>query len=481
MDILLNFKDEIMNQTVLVLLMFLGLSSCSTQSPKNKEALKEVLIGQSETNTNTEIESESEVEANEELAASDFTLVPDEEDQAFQVQAAPERREKKFSLEYLPSHYSQWVEYFSIKDKARFLRFLANANKYRTVIENIFEEHGLPKELFFVGLIESGYYMRAKSHAGAQGPWQFMKGTGKHYGLRVDQQVDERMNIFKATHAAANYFKDLYNIFGSWELALCGYNAGEYRVIGAIRKGNTRSYKELVKKKLLPAETIHYVPKMAAAMRVTEELHQHSNKQKELSLFYSKTKAMKINKSFTVDKLSRSLGISKEHFLALNHDLKSNSIKVKGYHRLYIPSQNTNAIKLEESPSVASEQLIQEKNTEDRPRQIASKGEAKKKVHVVKKGQNLTQIAKKYKLSVAKLKAMNNLKKNAVYSGQKLKVMQSGPLKHIVKAGENLHHIARKYEIPVWSLKKANRLKREVLWVGQILKIPVGSALVVEN
>ena len=174
-------------------------------------------------------------------------------------------------LDYKQSHFDFWVKYFSKREKARFLRHSNNGAKYRNVINKILKSHGLPQELFFVGLIESGYNTRIKSHASAVGPWQFIKGTAKRYGLRVDGYVDERYNIIKSTEAAASYFKDLYNIFGSWELALCAYNAGEYRIINAIRRGNTRSYKELVKKKLIPKETIYYVPKVAAARAIFEQ------------------------------------------------------------------------------------------------------------------------------------------------------------------------------------------------------------------
>ena len=142
---------------------------------------------------------------------------------------------------------------------------MKNGEKYRPIVTRIFKKHGLPVDLFYVGLIESGFNSHIRSHADAVGPWQFIKGTATRYGLRVDRHVDERRNIHKATEAAAGYFKDLYNIFGSWELALCAYNAGEYRIINAIRRGNTRDYRELVRKKLIPKETIYYVPKVAAA------------------------------------------------------------------------------------------------------------------------------------------------------------------------------------------------------------------------
>src|SRR5690606_20591107 len=107
------------------------------------------------------------------------------------------------------------------------------------------------------------------------------------YGLRVDKSVDERQNIHKATAAAARYFRDLYNIFGSWELALCAYNAGEYRIIGAIRKGNTRDYRELVKKGLLPKETIYYIPKVVAAKTIAKKMGRFETKNPASDIYTS--------------------------------------------------------------------------------------------------------------------------------------------------------------------------------------------------
>lgn len=128
--------------------------------------------------------------------------------------------EAPFVLDYKEKHYKFWLNYFTNREEARFKRHVKNGLKFKKVVERIFEEEGLPKDLFYVGLIESGYNTHIRSHASAVGPWQFIKGTAKRYNLIVDSELDERRNIFKSTRAAANYFKDLYNIFGSWELAL---------------------------------------------------------------------------------------------------------------------------------------------------------------------------------------------------------------------------------------------------------------------
>ena len=161
-----------------------------------------------------------------------------------------------------------WVDYFSRRDRDRFSRHLENGRRYQNVVENILGQYHLPKELFFLGLIESGYNMGITSRARAVGPWQFMKSTARLYGLRVNSNVDERTDLVKATHAAARHLRDLRRQFGSWELALSAYNAGAGRVDRAIKRGGTRDYLVLFRRKLLPAETRQYLPKFLAASQI---------------------------------------------------------------------------------------------------------------------------------------------------------------------------------------------------------------------
>ena len=126
----------------------------------------------------------------------------------------------------------------------------------------------MPKELYYLAMIESGFRNRARSRAQAVGIWQFMPRTGRHYGLRVDSYLDERMDPVRSTAAAISYLQDLYRVYQSWWLAIASYNSGEVRVLRAIMKRNTRDFFELVEEKVLPAETINYVPKFIAALYI---------------------------------------------------------------------------------------------------------------------------------------------------------------------------------------------------------------------
>jgi membrane-bound lytic murein transglycosylase D len=376
-------------------------------------------------------------------------------------------------LDYKQHHFDFWVKYFSKREKARFLRHSKNGAKYRRVIDKILKSHGLPQELFFVGLIESGYNMKIRSHASAVGPWQFIKGTAKRYGLRVDGYVDERSHIIKATEAAASYFKDLYNIFGSWELALCAYNAGEYRIINAIRKGNTRSYKELVKKKLIPKETIYYVPKVAAARAIFENPNKYGLVlPKEKVSAFEKVKPYKVKRSFDLRKVAKRLGLPLSTLQALNPDLKRRWVKVtrRSKQSLFIPSSKTTDYTL----------LA---NTEKRrlsTKTYASKSKrksSKKKYYKVRKGDNLYKISKRLNISMSTLKRLNRIRGSKIYIGQKLKVRKpanSKISKYRVRKGDNLTRISKRFKTSIYKLKKVNKLNTNIVYLGQVLKIPYG-------
>ncbi len=174
------------------------------------------------------------------------------------------------SLSIFKEHGNFWRNYYGKREKKLFVRQIKTAKQYEKLIKKIFLTNGLPEDLFYVGLIESGYSTSARSTADAVGPWQFMQGTAESYGLKISRNIDERRNIIKSTQAAARYFADLYNIFGNWEMALCAYNRGEYGMIRAIRKAKSRDYLELIRKKLIPKETQHYIAKIVAAKHVYE-------------------------------------------------------------------------------------------------------------------------------------------------------------------------------------------------------------------
>jgi soluble lytic murein transglycosylase-like protein len=158
-----------------------------------------------------------------------------------------------------------YLVYFSTERKKIFKIYLARSSRYLPMVRQIFREYGLPEDLAYLAMIESGFNPNACSHAGAVGMWQFIKGTGLRYGLVINGEVDERRDPEKSTRAAARYLQDLYKQFGSWYLAAASYNCGEKRVGRELTKGNHRNFWELSANRCLPSETQNYVPQMIAA------------------------------------------------------------------------------------------------------------------------------------------------------------------------------------------------------------------------
>ncbi|MCB0278176.1 MAG: LysM peptidoglycan-binding domain-containing protein [Calditrichaeota bacterium] len=157
------------------------------------------------------------------------------------------------------------IDYFTKRERGRRILkiWFERGSRYKKLIESILEEEGLPKDLFYLGMIESGYNPRARSWAAAVGPWQFISSTGRAYGLESSYWADDRRDVENATRAAARHLKDLYNRFGDWYLAMAGYNCNPAKIARRVRQQNTTDYFQL---KYLPRETRGYVPNFIAAM-----------------------------------------------------------------------------------------------------------------------------------------------------------------------------------------------------------------------
>jgi hypothetical protein len=166
-----------------------------------------------------------------------------------------------------------FIRYFQTNGRKHFEKWLGRSKDYMVMLQSILKENGVPEDLSYIALIESGLNPTVRSHANAVGMWQFIKGTATRYGLRVDWWIDERMDPEKATHAAAKYFKNLYGMFDSWYLAAASYNAGEGRVSRAIKRHGTEDFWELaaLKKRSLHRETREYVPKYLAALTIAKD------------------------------------------------------------------------------------------------------------------------------------------------------------------------------------------------------------------
>ena len=177
-------------------------------------------------------------------------------------------------LSNLPSemHYKieQWLLWFQGDGCEQMSTYLSRSSRYIPLMQEILSQYHLPKDLVYVALIESGFSSSAVSRARAVGFWQFIRGTASRYKLTMNSHIDERRDAVLATHAAAKYFKGLYSLFGSWHLAMAAYNVGENRVKNELLRHHTRHFWELVQKGNIPAETANYVPKFFAAMIIAK-------------------------------------------------------------------------------------------------------------------------------------------------------------------------------------------------------------------
>ncbi|RLA88589.1 MAG: hypothetical protein DRG58_07590 [Deltaproteobacteria bacterium] len=163
-----------------------------------------------------------------------------------------------------------YLRHFTGRQKGVFQVYLARSGRYLPMMQRIFKDQGLPSDLAYLALIESGFSPWACSVAQAVGPWQFIRETATRYGLKINAWVDERRDPEKATHAAARYLKDLYRQFGSWYLAAAAYNAGAGRVQGAINRNDTEDFWRMAQERLLPLETCNYVPQLIAAVLISK-------------------------------------------------------------------------------------------------------------------------------------------------------------------------------------------------------------------
>ena len=191
---------------------------------------------------------------------------------------ADAKRHGKFNI---PITISDRVIYFIAFWQGRaskhMRRYLERSGKYLTMMRSILKQYGIPTDLVYMALIESGFNCRARSWASAVGPWQFIRRTGIRFGLRVGRFIDERRDPVKSTHAAAQYMTYLYNLLGSWYLVAAAYNGGEGTILGALRAYEAKTFWEIARpdRRYLAQETKDYVPKLIAAALIAKEPHKY--------------------------------------------------------------------------------------------------------------------------------------------------------------------------------------------------------------
>lgn len=355
-------------------------------------------------------------------------------------------------------------------------KMMARSQKYLFYVVEEVEKRGMPTEIALLPMIESAYNPKAYSRSHAAGIWQFIPSTGKHFGLQQNWWVDNRRHVTAATQAALDYLQKLYDLFGSWDLALAAYNAGEGTVGRAIAKNQKSGLPTDYKSLKLPLETVQYVPKLQAIKNIVTHPDRYGL---NIEAIPNEAYFAEIDPPYQIDaKLAAKLAdISDEEFALLNPNYNRPVIATRNNsHKLLLP---VSAVETFES------------NLSNHDQSLVSWS-----VYNAKRGEQLASIAKKFDISINRLREVNDLPKNnkitnqfhllvpsddssstninvATLADQKSHIEQKvfKNVTHTIKRGETLSSLAKKYGTNTKDLMVMNRLKSTKLKVGQIIRV----------
>jgi membrane-bound lytic murein transglycosylase D len=415
------------------------------------------------------------------------------------------------------------IKSFLKNRKRSFERLMAVSEFYFPLFEEAFDKQNVPLEIKYLAVVESALNPKAVSRVGATGLWQFMYQTGKQYGLKIDSYVDERSDPLKATQAAAQYMKNMYAIFGDWDLVLASYNSGPGNVAKAIRRsGGQQNYWNI--RKNLPKETQGYLPAFLATMYIYEYHKEHGIKPEKAPIKQFATDTVMIKRQMSFKQISELIDIPVAQLQILNPSYKLNVVPAYNdqTHFLRLPQDKMAVFTSNESKIYAY--VDREANLRERPFQIVRPivtqdsvntfqrlAQAKVRYYRVKRGDNLSTIAQKYDVAVDDLKKWNNIRGNKVAYGKNLKIngveadqkstavakveidkkgIQKDSLAtptnsiYVVQKGDNLSNIAKKFNVTVAELQDWNKLTTKSISLGaslQVVKNPIHNEVVAES
>jgi membrane-bound lytic murein transglycosylase D len=456
--------------------------------------------------------------------------VPVFPDSVYRERIAQMNDQSPFEYVYNPE-VKKFIDLYGVRKRKLTARILGLAQIYFPLFEEQLDKYNMPLELKYLAVIESALNPTANSPAGAKGLWQFMYGTGKGYGLKVSSYVDDRYDPYKATIAACEHLSDLYDIYGSWSLALAAYNSGAGNVNKAIRRsGGMKNFWAI--KKFLPKETASYVPAFIAASYVMTYAAEHKIYPVDPGILYYEVDTVTVRSPLAFDQISEMLNIPMDEIEFLNPSFK----------HWFIPATADNPYKLRLRKKyignfINNEQALYAYETrsgkgQDSLQRMLYANYRETELYTVKSGETVSSVAKKFHMSTSELKSLNGLKKNSIKPNKKIMVYSksardsghssgvtstyvpspaprdtsvkpnpavSQPAKetgktttktenpstaaatktHVVKTGESLTIIAGKYHCTSADLVKWNNLASQKIVVGQKLKVsaPVSSAV----
>ena len=359
-----------------------------------------------------------------------------------------------------------WIDRFSHEIHDRFATYLERAGRYEPMIRTRLREAGLPEDLVYKALIESGMNPDAYSRARAVGMWQFMSFTARKYGLEVSYWVDERRDPVAATDAAIRYLSDLYAEFGSWYLAAAAYNAGEGRLRWSISRAGTDDFWDLVDRRVLPRETRNHVPKIIAAALIARnpDAHGFGHVEPAEPMRYD---VVTVPDATSLDVIARAAGTTEERIRRLNPKFR----------RHVTPPDRRSEVRVPEGTAGEFRTAYAEIPPEERVTWL---------VHRVTRGQTLSGIAGRYGTSVRAIRAANDgISPRRLQIGQRLVVPRSGrpgdgrlasarprgPSTVVVRRGDTLWDIARRHDVSTRKLMAWNGLRSATIRPGDRLKV----------
>ncbi len=390
--------------------------------------------------------------------------------------------QKQVQLTHNPFVQSFIDVYTSPRYRNHLAKVSGLANYYFPLFEKVFAELNFPDEIKYLSVVESALNPQAVSRVGATGPWQFMFATAKVYNLQMDNYIDERKDPVAATYAAAAYMQEAYNEFGDWLLAIASYNCGKGNVYRAIQRSGLEKPDFWDIRQYLPGETRNYVPSFIAMTYAMNHLEELGIEPLDPG-FGPSPEIISVQRQISLSSIARAIQVDVDLLANMNPSYKRKIVNgsVESPKRLIVPAVDKSAYA--DLYAVLNSDEPSAKETMEF--QLASTAENKRVYHKVKKGESLAKIANLYQVEVQDLKVWNSLKNNTVLPGQSIAVnqVQEAPLtskkgsansmlSYKVKKGDTLSGIASKHKgLTVNKLKALNNLKGNAISEGMSLKL----------